>query len=142
MNVLSSVILGLSIIIFLVSYKKGLKLKECIIFYIVYMLIQLILKNYINYFIDIEIYLTIKIILYYLIMKLIFKNKVNILDVFYIMYGYFFTLLIEKVLKQEIVVSIIVLLTSLMFVSNRNEIYKFSCKVINYGMRKVTDHFY
>lgn len=130
MNVLNSSILGLSIIIFLFSYKKDLKAKKCIIFYIIYILMQFILRNYIQYWISSEIYLIIKIMSYYLIMKLIFKDKVNILDAFYIMYGYFFITLSNKVLKQEIIVNIIVLMISLIFVFNREKIYKLSCKII------------
>ena len=68
--------------------------------------------------------------LFYLIIKLIFKDKINILDIFYIMYGYLFMSLTSKVLKQEILVNIIVLLISCVFIANRERIYKLSCKII------------
>ena len=49
-ELLNSAILGLSIILFLHSYKKELKIKKCIIFYIVYIVLRIILNKYIGYF--------------------------------------------------------------------------------------------
>lgn len=129
-DVLNIAILGVSIIIFLISYKKDLNVKKCIIFYVVYIFTQFILRNYIKYWLTAEIFLIIKIMLFYLIIKLIFKDKINILDIFYIMYGYLFMSLTNKVLKQEILVNIIVLLISCVFIANRERIYKLSCKII------------
>lgn len=130
MDVLNSAILGLSIIIFLFSYKKDLKVNKCIIFYIVYIFMQWILRNHIKYLVTTDMYIIIKIMLYYLMLKLIFKDKVNILDIFYIMYGYILIALSNKVLKQEILVNIMVLLMSFIFVANREKVYRFSCKII------------
>lgn len=129
-DVLNNTILGLSIIILLFSYKKDLKVKNCIIFFIVYIFIKLILENYIKYWITTEIYLIVQIIVYYLTIKLIFKDKINILDIFYMMYGYFFIELSKKILKQEILVNIIVLILSFIFLANRRKVYKLNCKII------------
>lgn len=130
MDLLNSAILGLSIILFLLSYKKDMKVKKCIIFYILHIILQLILRNYITYWITSDLYTILKILLYYVIIKLIFKDKINILDIFYILYGYFFIELFNKVLKQEILANIIVLVITFILFANREKVQKLNYKVI------------
>ena len=130
-ELLNSAILGLSIILFLHSYKKELKIKKCIIFYIVYIVIRIILNKYIKYLVSTDIYLILKISLYYLILKLIFKKYINILDIFYIMYANLFIELSNKILKREIIANIIILVISFIFIINKEKVYKLSCKIIN-----------
>ena len=129
MEVVNISILGCVIIIFLLSYKKELKIKECIFFYITYFIIKVLLEYVIKDKIESIYSFILNIILNYSILKFIFKEKINVLDIFYIAYVIIIYTLINFIVKDKIYITLIFLMIALILLKNREKLIKVNHKV-------------
>ena len=82
-EIVSSIIIVFSFVIIVSSYKDGVKLEKNILFFSLILASELSICFFYHLF-EKWIYIFVKLIEFYLILKLVYKNKTNIIDIFYI----------------------------------------------------------
>ena len=123
------IIIGCFVII-LSSYKDNINIKEQILLYILLFAINILMRFYAYPYLEKCIYILMKIIVYYISLKLMYKDKANLIDIFYIMHLF----LIYEILKahiQDIFIIAIIVIFSLLCKKFQNNLIKLNKKIIN-----------
>lgn len=128
-QIINNLLLLLSFIIFIASYKYNFRVKECAKFYLL-LLISSVLFMFLNFYISKIYLLLLQLALTYLFLKIIFKNRINILDIFGIQFYIFSCKVFNKIIINDIVLNLVIFIITLICFYNRQLINKIYLKTI------------
>ena len=135
-QIINSIITISCFVIIISSYKNKINKEKYIVFYISFFICNVFMIHFIYPNFEKWGYLLIKIILYYILLKMIYKDRANIIDIFYIMYLF----IIHQVLKISIpnifIETITLIVLSILCKIYQDKLKKLSVKIINIWNRK------
>lgn len=119
MTFISNSIFCLGIILFLNSYKK-IEIKKNILLYILLTMVSIFIDFY---FLDNKLHNDMfKLISYFALMKLIAREKVNIIDIFYVQLVLFIYYVLKKVIVTNVYPKIFILVISIISLLNKKNL--------------------
>lgn len=130
-QIINSIIIISCFVIIISSYKNEINKEKYILFYISFFICNVFMMYFIYPNIEKWWYLLIKIIIYYILLKIIYKDRANIIDIFYIMYLF----LIHQVLKFSIpnifIETITIIVLSILCKIYQDKLKKLNNKIIS-----------
>lgn len=128
-QIINNIIYIFCYVLIVSSYKDRINIQKNIILYVLLLISELLLINFIYYNLDKWIYIILKLLIFYTLLKLVLKNKTNIIDVFYLMYLFLIYEILKLSITNIIITDIVIILFSLLCKK-----YEVTLKIINYGV--------
>ncbi len=126
-QIINNIIIIFCFVIIVSSYKDRIKIVKHIILYVLFLISELLLMFFIYYNFDKWIYIILKLLIFYVLLKLIYKSKTNIIDIFYIMYLFLIYEILKISITNIIIVEVVIIVFSVL--CKKNEV---TLKKINY----------
>lgn len=126
-QITNSIIIIFCFVIIVSSYKDRIKTEKNIILYVLLLVCELLLVFFIYNNFDKWIYIILKLLIFYVILKLVYKSKTNIIDIFYIMYLFLIYEILRISISNVIIVEIVIIAFSVLCKK-----YEIKLKKINY----------
>lgn len=127
MPTINNSIFVLGIIFFLNSYKK-IEIKKNILLYVLLNLVSIVIDFY---FFDNKLYNDlIRLISYFALMKLIVREKVNIIDIFYLQLELLIYYIFKKIIITNVYPEIFILVISIISLLNKKKLIKINNNLI------------
>ena len=118
MNFVNNIIFILGLVIALNSYKK-IEIKKNIVLYVLLSIISMVIDLVlINDKVWNDIF---RIICYYISIKLIIKEEVNVIDIFFIQLELFSYYILKKIINSNIYPEMLIFVMSMLFLLNKNK---------------------
>ncbi len=119
MNVINNIVFVLGLVFFLNSYKK-IEIKKNIVLYVLLNFISIIIDLlFINDKVCNDIF---RLICYFILIKLIVKEKTNLLDVFFIQLELFIYYILKKIIITDIYPEVLIFIISMVLFLNKNKL--------------------
>ena len=128
MNIVNNIIFILGLVIALNSYKK-IEVKKNIVLYVLLSIISIVIDLVlINDKVWNDIF---RIICYYISIKLIIKEKANVIDIFFIQLELFSYYILKKTINSNIYPEVLIFIISMLFLLNKNRLININHNLIH-----------
>lgn len=129
-QIINSKIILFCLVVVITSYKDETKKMKNVLLYLACSSVNMLLIYFIYDKFDMWIYVLIQIIVFPTLLRIIYKEKANILDVFYIMYLYLLYKMINFYIHNCLIVELVALVIAILCRISQDKIKKINKKNI------------
>ena len=130
-QIINNIITIFGFVIIVSSYKDRINLEKNIILYVLLLISKLLLMYFIYYNFDKWIYILLKLLIFYALLRLVYKSKANIIDVFYIMDLFLMYEILNVSISNLIVNAIVIMAFSILCKIYEKKLRKINYRVMN-----------